>query len=155
MYPSTSTRKESPSHVNIMDLKPGMENVAVKVRVISVDKPKVIQTKKGPRTISNAMIGDETGRVEATLWGEKAGSIDKGQVIEIKGAWVTEFKGKVQLNVGKSSTISQLPQDAVSENIPDQMPRGGGAETRQYRGRKPPRRGTRERRGSEEGEEYE
>jgi replication factor A1 len=116
--------KTGDNPVNIINLKPGMDHIKVKGRVLEASPPKVIQTKKGPRTISNAVIGDSTGRVETTLWGEKAGTIKEGQAVEIKDAWTTSFKGKVQLNVGKSSEIKELPDTEVpkASDVPSESP---------------------------------
>ncbi|MEZ0394794.1 MAG: OB-fold nucleic acid binding domain-containing protein [Desulfurococcaceae archaeon] len=126
---------------NIKDLKPNMEGVTVEGRVLEASPPRVIETKKGRRTISNAIIGDGTGRVETTLWGEKAGTLKEGQVVRISGAWTTTFRGKVQLNVGKSSNVEVLPDDRAprAEEIPEETPaapEGAGPAA----GRGPPRR---------------
>jgi len=112
----------SAGSINVLELRPGMENVTVKVKVLSVGKPRVIETKKGTRTINNAVVGDNTGRVEAVLWGEKTSSLREGDVVEISGAWVTQFKGKVQLNVGKSTSITKLPENVVQGEIPEKEP---------------------------------
>lgn len=111
--------------VNILDLKPGMENVTVRVRVLEIGTPRTIETKKGTRTICNAVVGDATGRVDAVLWGLKTASFKEGDVVEISHAWVTEYRGKVQLNVGKSSEIKQLSGNEVPlpENIPEVRPK--------------------------------
>lgn len=124
------------SVISVIELRPGMENVTVRVKVLSVGKPRVIETKKGTRTISSAVIGDNTGRVEAVLWGEKTASLREGDVVEISGAWVTEFKGKVQLNVGKSTSITRLPENAVQGEIPEKEPVAPPGQQR----RAPPRR---------------
>ena len=120
----SSGRSTPPLNVN--QLQPGMENVTVKVRVLSAGEPRTIETKKGTRTISNAVVGDSTGRVETVLWGDKATALKVGDVVEIKGAWVTEYRGKVQLNVGKSTQISPLPSDSVPEEIPESEPKATG-----------------------------
>ncbi|MGC9122243.1 MAG: OB-fold nucleic acid binding domain-containing protein [Thermogladius sp.] len=134
--------------VNIIDLKPGMEHVKVKGRVLEAGPPKVIQTKKGPRTISNAVIGDSTGRVETTLWGEKAGTIKEGQAVEITGAWTTSFRGKVQLNVGRSSEVREVSDAEVPQpsEVPADSPTAPEEERRPgFQGRR--RSGFRPRRG--------
>ncbi len=123
-----SSRKQSGSTAptNIIDLKSGMENVNVVVRVISTTPPRTIETKKGTRTISNAVVGDATGRVEAVLWGEKTTALKEGQVVSIQGAWVTEYRGKLQLNIGKNTSITEAPQESVPEEIPEEEPKATG-----------------------------
>lgn len=129
--------EEGSSPTRVIDLKPGMENVFLKVRVIKTEAPRIIQTKKGERTISNAVIGDESGRVEAVLWGSQAGTLKDGEAVEIKGAWTTSYKGKVQVNIGRSTEVKEIEDGEVpaSESIPEASPqapeepfrpRGGG-----------------------------
>lgn len=135
--------------VSINQLKPGMEDIAVRVRVLEVGKPRKIETKKGSRTIANAVVGDTTGRVEVVLWGLKTTSLKQGDVVEISHAWVSEFRGKVQLNIGKNTVIKQLSQDAVPEDIPETTP-----EVKPAQGR-PERRAPYPRRARRRGEESE
>lgn len=75
------------------NLKPNMESVDLTVRVLEATDARQIQTKNGTRTISEAIVGDDTGRVKLTLWGKHAGSIKEGQVVKIENAWTTAFKG--------------------------------------------------------------
>jgi len=130
------------SVVRVIDLKEGMDGVSVRVRVIEAGEAKVIETKNGPRTISEAVVGDESGRVRLTLWGKLAGSIKKGDAIEIKGGWTTTYRGQVQLNVGAKGGITRLRDEDVvrEEDIPEDTPKPKTQYTRTTRG-PPPRRG--------------
>jgi len=109
----------------IMDLKNGESWLTVKGRVLEAGESKLIQTRKGPRTISEAVIGDETGRVKLTLWGDKAGSLEKGTVVKIEGAWTTSYKGEVQLNAGSKSKINKIDDNEIpaEEEIPEDRPK--------------------------------
>ena len=112
-------------NVKISELKPGMNNVSVRVRVLEAEAPKTINTRKGPRTISEAVVGDETGRVRLTLWGNAAGSIEPGSAVEIKGAWTTAYRGQVVLNVGGRGEINTLDDSEAptEEQVPEETPR--------------------------------
>ncbi len=109
----------------IKDLKPHQENIHVVARVIDAQPPYTIQTRRGTRTISNAVLGDETGRVKTTLWGRRAGSLKKGVVVEIEGAWTTSYRGEVQLNIGSQTSVKELDDDAVPsvDEIPEYTPK--------------------------------
>lgn len=141
------TQKE----VKIKDLKPGMDNINVKVRVLEANKPKIIQTKKGTRIISEAIVGDETGRTKITLWGKKAGSIETGEALQLKNAFVTVFRGQAQLNIGKQGEIVKIENNEVvaAEEVPETTPKAEGGGFRRsgssFRGRggyrRQPRRG--------------
>ncbi len=84
----------------------------------------MIQTRKGPRTISDAVIGDETGRVKVTAWGSKAGTIEEGKVLEISGAWTTAYRGQVQVNIGRNSEVREIGDEEApkAEDIPEESP---------------------------------
>jgi len=125
----------------VMDLKPEMNNLDVVVRVIEAEEPKTINTRAGTRTISEALVGDETGRVKLTLWGKAAGSVQEGQAVEIKGAWTTTYRGDVQLNIGGTGNVSEVSDENVpsAEEIPEDSPKapeGYRPQKKYYRSRR-------------------
>ncbi|MEM1526426.1 MAG: single-stranded DNA-binding protein [Ignisphaera sp.] len=109
----------------VIDLKPGMENINVDVRVVESLGVRTITTKAGVRTLGEYIVGDESGRVKLVVWGSKAGSLNVGDTISIKNAWVTQFKGEVQLNAGSKSSVEGLPSENLpeAENIPTETPK--------------------------------
>ncbi len=131
----------------IIELKPRQEDIHVTARVIEAGPPRVIQTRKGPRTISDAVLGDETGRVKTTLWGRKAGTLEEGTVVDVKGAWTSSYRGEVQLNIGSSTEVNVVedteapPAEEVPEDSPKApddyrpRPRGGYGRRRSFGGR--------------------
>ncbi len=123
-------------------LREGEDNVDIKVRVISVEPPKTIHTQRGDRTISEAIVGDETGRIKLTAWGQQAGKLNEGDAVELKGAWTTSFKGQVQLNIGGRGSIQKIDDSEVpkAEEIPNETPK---ASNPGYRPRGGPRGGRR------------
>ncbi|MCE4619957.1 MAG: OB-fold nucleic acid binding domain-containing protein [Desulfurococcales archaeon] len=120
----------------ISSLKEGEDNVNVRVRVIKTMEPKVIETRKGPRTISEAIVGDETGRIKLTLWGKHAGSLKEGQAVEVSGAWTTSYRGEVQLNVGYKGEVKEVEEGEVptEEEIPEETPKAQGSFRSNYSG---------------------
>lgn len=107
------------------ELRDGMDDVSVRVRVLEVLGDKVVETRRGPRRISEAVVGDETGRVRLTLWGRHAGSLREGEAVEIRGAWTTSYRGEVQLNVGFRGEIERIPDEEAPrpEEVPEETPR--------------------------------
>jgi replication factor A1 len=128
---------ESPRKVS--SLREGEDNIDIKVRVLSVEPPKTIHTQRGDRTISEAIVGDETGRIKLTAWGQQAGKLNEGDAVELKGAWTTSFKGQVQLNIGSRGSIEKIDDGEVpkAEEIPESTPKA------QSTGYRPPRGGSR------------
>ena len=131
--------------VKIKDLKPGVEGIHVVVRVLESLGIRNISTRSGERTIGEYIVGDETGRVKLVAWGSKAVALAVGDVVEIRGAWVSVFRGELQLNIGRGSSITRLEDNAVvdAESIPEEFPsppiptaRGEHAPTRSRRSRR-------------------
>ncbi len=116
---------EERNYVKISELKPDMNKVATRVRVLETQEPKTVNTRKGPRTISEAIVGDETGRTKLTLWGNAAGSVEKGSAIEIRGAWTSVYKGQVMLNIGGRDNIVKIENEDIpkEEEVPETTPK--------------------------------
>jgi replication factor A1 len=99
----------------IQDLRHGMKKVNVAAQVLETPKPSLVHTRYGNSAIvSNAWIADETGKVKLCLWNEQTNSIAVGNIIQIKNASVSTYKGERQLRLGKTATVSVL-QDSSAE----------------------------------------
>jgi len=111
----------------IKDLKE-RESVTVRGRVLEVSEKRTVNTKYGPAELSEAVIGDETGRVKVTLWRDKAGSLKVGEVVEIRDGWTTSYKGEIQINVNRKTEIVRLDDSEAPppEEIPEERPRSKG-----------------------------
>ncbi|MCS7099800.1 MAG: OB-fold nucleic acid binding domain-containing protein, partial [Sulfolobales archaeon] len=134
----------SEGRLKVAELKPGMEKVSIFVRVIDPGEVKKISTRAGERTIREAIVGDESGRVKLVMWGKSIRTLSRGDVIEVSGAWTTVFKGKVQLNVGGSENVKvveDLGKLPSVDEVPEEEPRAEGVPPR-----RPKRREFRQRR---------
>ncbi|MEM0065777.1 MAG: OB-fold nucleic acid binding domain-containing protein [Sulfolobales archaeon] len=135
----------SEGKLKVSELKPGMEKVSILVRVIDPGEIRKITTRAGERTIREATVGDESGRVKLVMWGRSIKSLTRGDVVEVSGAWTTVFKGKVQLNVGGSENVKVVEDSGElpsAEDIPEEEPKAEGEVPR-----RPRHRGFQQRRG--------
>ena len=88
--------------MDIRDLKPGMGNVNIKVKVSNISKSKQIITGAGvDHEIVELEVQDETGSITVVLWDDKIIPIKVGDTLQIKNGFVTSFKGVWRINVGK------------------------------------------------------
>jgi len=53
--------------LNVRDLKPGMDHVNIKVKVLSVSQPQRITARGAGHEILEAEVGDETGSITLVL----------------------------------------------------------------------------------------
>jgi hypothetical protein len=100
---------ESPHSILVQNLRHGMKKINIEAEVLETLEPQLVHTQYGNfATVTNAWIGDSSGKVKLCLWNEQANSIAVGETIQIKNASVNTFKGERQLKLGKSGTISVL-----------------------------------------------
>ncbi len=86
-----------------------MSSVNIRVTVSEILKPKQIITGKGvEHEILEAKVEDETGAITLVLWDEKILPLKVGDVLQIGNGFVTSFKGKWRINVGKYGEITKV-----------------------------------------------
>ena len=106
------SQNPSPESTLIQNLRNGMKKVNIRAEVLETQKPQLIHTQYGNSLLlTNALIADETGKVNLCLWGEQANSLSVGDRIQIDHASVKIFKGEKQLSLGKHGTLSLLESD--------------------------------------------
>jgi len=96
--------------MKISEIKNGMNNIEISAKVVDISEPRQVMTKFGTQiTLTTATLQDESGKsIKCALWGEQSEGVLPGAVVEIKGAFSKEFKGEVQLGIGKTGTIKVI-----------------------------------------------
>ncbi len=97
----------APSHFKIENLRVGMKKVNLTAEVLETAEPAKVHTQfRDNAIVSNALIGDETGKILLCLWDQQINSVSAGDRIEVKNAHVAMFKGEKQLRLGKNGTVT-------------------------------------------------
>ncbi|MEM5829653.1 MAG: OB-fold nucleic acid binding domain-containing protein [Candidatus Aenigmatarchaeota archaeon] len=94
--------------MKIRDIKVGMSNISVEGKITEISETRDVQTKYGRRSVADATLEDETGSINLSLWGDQIDSVSVGDRVLISGAFVTEFREKLQLSVPRSGKIEIL-----------------------------------------------
>jgi replication factor A1 len=112
---TTRVRKEiarqnpAPSHFKIENLNSGMKKINVIAQVLETAEPSKVHTQfRDNALVSNAVIGDETGKILLCLWDQQVDLVHQGDCIEVKNAHVASFKGDKQLRLGKGGSVTVL-----------------------------------------------
>ncbi len=92
--------------MKIEEITSGMNDVDTFGEITDISEPKEISTKFGRTRVATATLKDETGEIDLALWGNQIEMVHVGDQVEIKGGYTKEFKGKLQLNVGKRGSIT-------------------------------------------------
>lgn len=95
--------------MNIRDLKPGMDHVNLKIEVLNISEQKQIITGTGLKhDVIEAEVKDETGSIALVLWDERILPLKVGDKLQIENGFVTSFKGKWRINVGKYGDAKKI-----------------------------------------------
>jgi replication factor A1 len=106
----------TPSHIKIENLNVGMKKINVIAEVLQTSEPSKVHTQfRDNALVSNAWIGDETGKVMLCLWDQQVNAVSMGDYIEVRNAHVASFKGEKQLRLGKNGTITKLEKSITNE----------------------------------------
>ncbi len=108
--------QDEPVFSSINSLRAGMKRVNVEAEVFEVTKPEQVSTQYGNTVMmAKALVGDETGKVKLCLWDAQIGSVAVGYKIQIKNAQVCNFKGEMQLRLGRNGTLTTLKTKAKAK----------------------------------------
>ncbi len=84
-------------------------------RVVSYNT-KLVHARGEDKEIVWGMLGDETATRPYTSWRPLEG-VEKGDVLEIKGAYTKEFRGEVQINFGDRTQVEKKDPDALPKTV--------------------------------------
>lgn len=89
--------------MKIRDLKNGTRRANVEGKIIEKSDTREIKSRYRDATyrVANAILVDETGRINLTLWNEQIDRVNVGDKVKVENGYVTSFRGELMLNVGK------------------------------------------------------
>ena len=94
--------------MKISDLQVGMSGVSVTAEVVDISEAREVNTMYGKKKVADAIIEDDTGSIKLSLWENRIKEISVGDKIKITGAFVTEFKNELQLNIPRTGKIEKI-----------------------------------------------
>lgn len=80
-------------------------NATIEATITAISAVRDVTTSRGPSQVADATLQDETGTITLTLWGEDTKRYTVGQKVRIADGWVKDFRGKLQISMGRSGTI--------------------------------------------------
>ncbi|MGD0257223.1 MAG: OB-fold nucleic acid binding domain-containing protein [Thermoplasmata archaeon] len=85
------------------------QNATFLATITAISAPREVTTSRGASQVADATLQDETGTTTLTLWGEDIQRYSVGQKVQITDGWVKDFRGKLQVSMGRSGKISVVP----------------------------------------------
>lgn len=90
----------------VRDLRVGMKKVNLRVKVLESPEPNVVYTRFGIGSrVANVLVGDKTGTIRMSLWNQQVNMVSKDAVVLIENGEVANYKGELQLRIGKSGNL--------------------------------------------------
>jgi len=85
------------------------QNATFLATITAISAPREVTTSRGASQVADATLQDETGTTTLTLWGEDIQRYSVGQKVQITDGWVKDFRGKLQVSMGRSGKIAIVP----------------------------------------------
>ncbi|MFC1753080.1 OB-fold nucleic acid binding domain-containing protein [Thermoproteota archaeon] len=112
---------EQPSgKLKISKLLPGMRNVDVVGKVISLFEIREFKTEKASGQVGSFIMGDDTGTIRVTCWHEKTElmrTLTQDDLVKISGLSVRENQGRVEVHMSKNSEIEKNPEGESIDEV--------------------------------------
>lgn len=101
----------APRTLKVKDLSPGMSNVELTFRVLSIESREV--TARGEqKTVWSGVLGDETGKAGFSSWHDFG--LKAGQALKVKGGYVRSFRSTPQYTFDERCEVETLDAGAVA-----------------------------------------
>lgn len=91
--------------MKISEIQRGLSNVSIEGKILDISEVREVNTRYGKRNVADAMVEDDSGEIKISLWENQITSVRVGDKISISGAYVTEFRDVLQLNIPRSGKL--------------------------------------------------
>jgi replication factor A1 len=94
----------------ITDIQNGQQRVLVEGKVDHILSPRTVVSKKTGEElkVAEVKLSDDTGSIKLVLWNEQIRQVKENTAIRIEEGYVKEFRGELQLSIGKWGLIITL-----------------------------------------------
>jgi ssDNA-binding replication factor A large subunit len=89
--------------VGIGSLKPNT-SATLEATVASIGPVRHVVTSRGPAEVADAMLQDGSGAVKFVLWNDQIVKYSTGSRVRLSGAWVREYRGHLQVSLGRDGS---------------------------------------------------
>ncbi|MCI4319355.1 MAG: OB-fold nucleic acid binding domain-containing protein [Thermoplasmata archaeon] len=84
-------------------------NATFEATITAISPVRDVTTSRGPSKVADATLQDASGTITLTLWGEDTKTYAVGQKVQVTDGWVKDYRGRLQVSMGRSGTIKILP----------------------------------------------
>ena len=92
--------------MKVHELTSASRSVNIRLRILSLEQAREVQTRYGKARVTTAQAGDETGTIKLSLWNEDIDKVDEGVIVEVENGFVKMYRDEMELSAGRYGTIS-------------------------------------------------
>lgn len=92
---------------NIDDLEPGQKDIDTEGEIVEMSPVKKFTRMGSPGRVVVAVLEDDTGQINLTLWDDQVEEYEEGDEVDITNCSVTEFRGVPQIKTGRNGSIEK------------------------------------------------
>jgi len=113
----------SEEYEKIGNLNSYSRGINVKVKVVEKSDPRTVFSRRDDteHRVTEALVGDETGCIQLTLWDDVIDEITVDDVLDIKNGYINTFRGSMRLNIGRYGTQEKLEEDIEEVNTENNL----------------------------------
>jgi replication factor A1 len=102
--------------MKINEIKYGLSEVSTEGKITGKSEPRAVNTRYGRRSVADITLEDETGTIKMSLWEAQIDRVNIGDKVSISGAYVTEFRNELQLNISRSGKLEVNAEETAAKN---------------------------------------
>ncbi len=101
--------ESKPPATYVSDLRPSRV-ATIEATVSELEAVREIETRNGTRKkVRNGRLRDRTGEIALVLWGSEVDLVAQGDRVRIVEGWVSDYRGRPQITLGRTGRIEKLP----------------------------------------------
>jgi ssDNA-binding replication factor A large subunit len=115
---NNSKNTEEKNEAKIENLAPRMKNLCVLLKVVGKSEAREVTSRRTGELfhVADAIVGDETGTVTFPLWNDSIDRIEVGKTYRLENGYTGLFRGRLQLKMGRHSTIDEVESEITDIN---------------------------------------
>jgi replication factor A1 len=84
-----------------------MRSVNIEGKIVEISEPRLVRSRMTGRVnkVATAILADDSGQINLALWNEQIETVKPESMVKIENGYVTEFRGRKQLNIGKYGNL--------------------------------------------------
>ncbi len=94
--------------MKIVEISVNQNRIDIEAKIIEVSPVKEFSKFGKIGKVCTAILEDDSGKIQLTLWDEQTELVKKGDKVKITNAYVKEWQGEKQLNTGRYGAIEIL-----------------------------------------------